>query len=182
MKLVLGLLVIALAACGITAQDEEFEGMKVYRPDEIQNFDVQRSDSEWQDVLTEEQYAILREKGTERAFTGELDHEFRPGSYYSAATGQLLFTSDTKYDSGCGWPAFYDVADSDALILVEDRSYGMNRVEVLDSKSGSHLGHVFKDGPDPTGVRYCINSGALIFVPEGEDPEPYLSHLTKQDQ
>ncbi len=128
------------------------------------------SDEEWDERLTDSQYHILREKGTERAFTGKLNKNYVEGTYYSAATGQPLFSSETKFDSGTGWPSFYQPVDPDAVILKEDKSYGMRRVEVLDSSSGSHLGHVFPDGPKPTGLRYCINSEALIFVPRGEEP------------
>ncbi len=128
------------------------------------------SDEEWEERLTDFQYHILREKRTERAFTGKLNKNYVEGTYYSAATGQPLFSSETKFDSGTGWPSFYQPVDPDAVILKEDKSYGMRRVEVLDSSSGSHLGHVFPDGPKPTGLRYCINSEALIFVPRGEEP------------
>jgi peptide-methionine (R)-S-oxide reductase len=128
------------------------------------------SEEEWEARLTDSQYRILREKGTEVAFTGKLNKNYVEGTYYSAATGQPLFRSETKFDSRTGWPSFHAPIDSDAVILKEDLSHGMNRVEVLDSSSGSHLGHVFPDGPDPTGLRYCINSDALIFVPKGEEP------------
>ena len=128
-------------------------------------------EEEWEARLTETQYRILREKGTERAFTGKLNKNYREGTYYSAATGQPLFSSETKFDSGTGWPSFYSPIDSDAVILKEDLSYGMKRVEVLDSSSGSHLGHVFPDGPNPTGLRYCINSVALDFKPDLKDSE-----------
>jgi len=128
------------------------------------------TEEEWEARLSETQYRILREKGTERAFTGKLNKNYVEGTYYSAATGQPLFSSETKFDSGTGWPSFHSPIDSDAVILKEDLSYGMKRVEVLDSSSGSHLGHLFPDGPAPTGLRYCINSEALIFVPKGEEP------------
>lgn len=133
-------------------------------------YEVQFSEKEWKNRLTPEQYHILREKGTERAFTGELNDNKKKGVYYSAATGQPLFTSETKFESGSGWPSFYAPISERAVVLKEDNSYGMKRMEVLDSSSGSHLGHVFPDGPRPTGLRYCLNSAALIFVPEGEEP------------
>ena len=124
------------------------------------------SEEEWEKRLTKGQHYILREQGTERAFTGEYDDFYKKGTYYSAATLQPVFSSETKFKSGTGWPSFYaPVAGS--VYLVKDASHGMVRWEVVDSKSGSHLGHVFDDGPDPKGKRYCINSAALIFVPEG---------------
>lgn len=138
------------------------------------------SDEEWEERLSDSQYHILREKGTERAFAGKLNKNYAEGTYYSAATGQPLFSSETKFDSGTGWPSFYKPVDPDAVILKEDKSYGMRRVEVLDSSSGSHLGHVFPDGPKPTGLRYCINSEALIFVPKGEElPDIVREYLEK---
>ena len=122
---------------------------------------VERSEEEWRELLTPEQYAVLRRKGTEPPFTGEYDHVFEPGVYRCGACGAELFGSETKYDSGCGWPAFYAPAAEDAVELETDASHGMVRTEVMCSSCGGHLGHVFPDGPHPTGVRYCINSASL---------------------
>ncbi|HEX5448213.1 MAG TPA: peptide-methionine (R)-S-oxide reductase MsrB [Candidatus Saccharimonadales bacterium] len=122
------------------------------------------SEAEIKKRLTPEQYKILREKGTEQPFTGKYLHHHENGMYTCAACGAELFSSDKKFESGSGWPSFYDVASSDAVKLTEDRKHGMQRVEVSCTNCGSHLGHVFRDAPDqPTGLRFCINSAALGF-------------------
>jgi len=127
---------------------------------------VQKSDAEWRAELTPEQYHVLREKGTEAPFSGEYDHTFEAGTYRCAGCGEELFRSETKYDSGCGWPAFYAAARDDAVDEEIDTSYGMIRTEVMCASCGGHLGHVFPDGPRPTGIRYCINSAALRLEEE----------------
>lgn len=123
-----------------------------------------RTDDEWKKKLTPEQYRVLREKGTEAPFTGTLLNEKGTGDFTCAACGNVVFKSDTKFDSGSGWPSFYDPANTEAVKLVEDSSHGMHRVEVTCANCGSHLGHVFNDAPDqPTGMRFCINSVCLDF-------------------
>jgi peptide-methionine (R)-S-oxide reductase len=122
---------------------------------------IDKTEQQWQAELSPEQYAVLRRKGTEAPFSGEYDHVFEPGTYHCAGCGAELFASETKYDSGCGWPAFSAPADAEAVEEETDTAYGMVRTEVMCASCGGHLGHVFPDGPAPTGQRYCINSAAL---------------------
>ena len=126
---------------------------------------AQKTDEEWRTTLTPEQFHVLREHGTERAGTSPLNREKREGTFTCGACGQPLFTSDTKFESGTGWPSFYRPIEG-AIATTTDQSYGMTRVEVHCSQCGGHLGHVFPDGPKPTGERYCMNGVALRFEPK----------------
>lgn len=128
---------------------------------------IQKTDAEWRQLLTPEQYHVLREKGTERAFTGALVNNHADGIYHCAACNAPLFQSDTKFESGSGWPSFFEPVSPDAVDQHEDTSYGMRRIEVTCATCGSHLGHVFPDGPNPTGQRFCINSASLAFEKDG---------------
>jgi len=131
---------------------------------ENDNYPLSKSEEEWKKELSEEQFRVLRNKGTERAFTGKYDIHFEDGAYHCAACNTELFKSGSKYDSGCGWPAFYKAAKKGAVLERIDKNFGMIRTEVVCGNCGGHLGHVFPDGPaDKTGLRYCINSASLNF-------------------
>jgi len=130
-------------------------------------FEVEHTEAEWRKLLTPEQFAVLRQSGTERAFTSPLNHEKRKGIFACAGCQLALFSSATKFDSGTGWPSFWQPLDH-AVETTQDNSYGWSRTAVHCRRCGGHLGHVFEDGPQPTGLRYCMNGVALVFKPEGE--------------
>ena len=146
------LISIVFSACSQTQKQTNME-----------NLQVNKSEEEWKKQLTPEQYEVLRLKGTERAFTGKFESKWDSGIYVCAACGNELFNSNSKFDAGCGWPSFYEALDKSKVIEKKDISHGMVRIEIMCANCGGHLGHVFDDGPKPTGLRYCINSVSLDF-------------------
>lgn len=150
------LLVLMMISAGLINGQDETSEMKTTE-------NTGKTDKQWKQELTPEQYKVLRDCGTEPAFTGEFYNHKEDGTYTCAACGAELFASDTKYDSGSGWPSFYAAIDKEAIKEVADNSYGMRRIEIKCAKCDSHLGHIFPDGPKPTGMRYCVNSVSLDF-------------------
>jgi peptide-methionine (R)-S-oxide reductase len=152
-------LVISLSACDGISQNNS----ATPKPKSTMINKVEKTDEEWKKILNPEQYEVLREKGTEAPYSGKYYLHKEKGTYVCAACGEELFKSDTKFDAGCGWPSFSDVIDSTRVVYTKDKSHGMIRTEITCAKCGGHLGHVFDDGPAPTGQRYCINSVSIEF-------------------
>jgi peptide-methionine (R)-S-oxide reductase len=149
---------IILAGCNSNGQ------MGMEHKDKNLKFEVVKSENDWQKDLNHDEYSVLRQCGTELPGTGKYYNFYKKGKYVCAACGQVLFDSETKYSSGSGWPSFYDVITDSSVILLDDNTYNMRRTEVKCAKCGGHLGHVFPDGPKPTGLRYCINSISMKFI------------------
>ncbi|MBK7616406.1 MAG: peptide-methionine (R)-S-oxide reductase MsrB [Vitreoscilla sp.] len=142
-------------------------------PHDDPRYAVHKTEAEWRAALSPAQFAVARQAATERAFTGQYwNHWDKDGHYRCVACGEVLFSADSKFDAGCGWPSYWQAVDDGRVERVEDRTHGMLRVEVRCAKCGSHLGHVFDDGPEPTGERFCINSAAIHFAPDADAVGP----------
>ena len=157
---------VVLAGIAIGQTTKNYGGVPVKVLTKAPAYKVVKTDAQWKKQLSKAEFNILRAKGTEEAYTGKYWDFHGEGTYVCAATGAPLFSSKDKFDSGTGWPSFTRPIKNDAVLYIQDGSYGMDRIEVVDALSGSHLGHVFVDGPKPTGLRFCMNSDALKFIPK----------------
>jgi len=164
-KAILVIGILFLISCSVKSQNEtDMDDNK-----NKSTYKIEKSDEEWKQILTPVEFQILREKGTEYAFTGEYNKHKDKGTYVCAGCGNELFTSDSKFDSGCGWPSFYEPLSEENVGEFEDKTHGMVRTEIVCNNCGGHLGHVFPDGPKPTGLRYCVNSASLDFKKKEEE-------------
>jgi peptide-methionine (R)-S-oxide reductase len=157
---------LIVVACSLIACEGNGQNNSPQNQEKNMSDKIEKSEEEWQKVLDPLQYEVLREKGTERPYSGKYYLHTEKGMYICAGCGAELFKSDTKFDAGCGWPSFSDVVDSSKVVYTRDTSHGMIRTEITCAKCGGHLGHVFDDGPAPTGLRYCINSVSIDFKKE----------------
>jgi peptide-methionine (R)-S-oxide reductase len=173
-------IILWLHSCSFTQNRDDMQSKTSARNNDTGVYPITRTDEEWKQQLDPVQYKVLREAATERPFTGIYYKNMDAGIYYSAASGQPLFISDSKYDSGCGWPSFFEPITEGAILYRKDNTHGMIRTEIVDSSSGSHLGHVFDDGPAPTGLRYCMNSVSMVFVGVNEEPPALVKEYMKK--
>jgi peptide-methionine (R)-S-oxide reductase len=176
--IILAVLLSGILSCSYSQKHDRMKTSAIHN--DTGQYPIQKSHEEWKKELDDMQYRVLREAATERPFSGRYYNTTEAGIYYSAATGQPLFASDAKYDSSCGWPSFFEPITKEAILYRRDNTHGMIRTEIIDSSSGSHLGHVFDDGPPPTGLRYCMNSASMVFVGIHEQQPPLVKEYMEK--